>query len=397
MQAVQRCAAWSSPGKPTRCPSARTCSRHRIIAAALALAALGSGCRSTETGAADARVPARAAFDCPIERCNSLDDDCDGILDEDADSSCHLAHASARCIHGTCVLDACDDGFLDCNQSSQDGCEAQLECEPSAAQPDASATSTSESKTVSPMALDAGAAAKPDAALAPTPDDADAGGSEPSAGHGHGNGNGMGGNGNAMGMGMGNGNGMGNAGGRAPLTDAGPPAQQPAPGGDAAVPTNVGLSSPANMGLAGDVDAGASCGASSCEDEDNDCDDELDERQACTCAQAQPTGQGSLCDRCYCEMCTQEKLDCTGTDDAEWNQLCGELVACFGRSVQAGLCTGSDSDCYQRGTGPCADEFRSAFGLGWDCTSDPVETPCGALTQVRLSCYRTRCASVCLD
>jgi hypothetical protein len=142
-------------------------------------------------------------------------------------------------------------------------------------------------------------------------------------------------------------------------------------------------------------DAGPPCTPERCDGQDNDCDQQVDEAGSCTCAEAEPTGQGSACDRCVCDSCPEALAACTGTDDDTWNELCGDVLRCFGRSVQAGLCTGPDSDCYQDGDGPCADDFRSAFSRGWLCTADPVRTPCGALTQVRLACYRTRCAGVC--
>lgn len=58
-----------------------------------------------------------------LERCNGDDDDCDGLIDEDADSRCALPHAIASCSGGACVLDACEPGYFNCNSSALDGCE----------------------------------------------------------------------------------------------------------------------------------------------------------------------------------------------------------------------------------------------------------------------------------
>jgi hypothetical protein len=59
-----------------------------------------------------------------IELCNGLDDDCDGDLDEDADARCTLPGASSACSGGACVIALCSSGFVDCNERSDDGCEA---------------------------------------------------------------------------------------------------------------------------------------------------------------------------------------------------------------------------------------------------------------------------------
>ena len=60
------------------------------------------------------------------EACNGLDDDCDGIIDEDASAACNLDHARTHCAAGTCVLDACDEGFLSCDGAADNGCEHEL-------------------------------------------------------------------------------------------------------------------------------------------------------------------------------------------------------------------------------------------------------------------------------
>ena len=59
-------------------------------------------------------------------------DGCETTIDSDINNCggcgnvCSLEHASERCVQGECILDACEAGFLDCDQVSQNGCEAQL-------------------------------------------------------------------------------------------------------------------------------------------------------------------------------------------------------------------------------------------------------------------------------
>jgi hypothetical protein len=185
-----------------------------------------------------------------------------------------------------------------------------------------------------------------------------------------------------------------------------PDAGSKAPVGQVMQPAAAGQTAPAaddadsgvpvDAGTKADADAGAVCVAERCDNKDNDCDNKVDEGTTCAaCADSAPTGQGAECDRCVCESCSEALAGCIGTMDDEWNMLCGNVLTCFGKSVQAGLCTGPDSDCFQNGDGPCAAEFRDAFSRGWACTADPVRTPCGGLTRVRLECYRSKCAAVC--
>ena len=315
MKAVQLLAAWS-------------------VAALLPLA-LPIGCSSSQKSGRDADAPLTASSNCRTraERCNARDDDCDGIIDERADSSCGLAHAAGSCVSGRCVIERCTEGFVDCNGSIADGCETKNAC-PAAADSGDAAVMTSESPP--------GAREIRDASTAP---------------------------------------GM----------SAEPPqaGQRSAPGSDEADGgEDTDASGPA-------ADAGASCAAERCDGQDNDCDQKVDEAAACACQDAAPTGQGPACDQCVCDDCPLALAACTGTDDEEWNTLCGAVLACFGKSVQAGLCSGDDSDCFQNGDGPCASEFRAAFAFGWNCTADPVRTPCGALTRLRLECFRQQCAAVC--
>ncbi len=72
------------------------------------------------------------------EMCNERDDDCDMDVDEDFNldddedncgacgRACTFAHASGQCAAGACV-NACVEGWKDCNQEDLDGCEASLE------------------------------------------------------------------------------------------------------------------------------------------------------------------------------------------------------------------------------------------------------------------------------
>lgn len=76
------------------------------------------------------------------ERCNGVDDDCDGAADEnfelehDVDNcgacgrTCDVAGAVAFCRDGDCGISACLAGFHDCNSSAGDGCESEGPCSP---------------------------------------------------------------------------------------------------------------------------------------------------------------------------------------------------------------------------------------------------------------------------
>ena len=57
------------------------------------------------------------------ELCNGEDDDCDGVIDEDASETCSTQHARERCVLGACELIACDYGYVDCDGDPDDGCE----------------------------------------------------------------------------------------------------------------------------------------------------------------------------------------------------------------------------------------------------------------------------------
>ncbi|MDW8361883.1 MAG: MopE-related protein [Myxococcales bacterium] len=82
-----------------------------------------------ETGCEYACTPMGA------ERCNGVDDDCDGDVDEGYDLSsdpehcgrcnqrCAFARAVGRCTDGVCGLAGCEDGFVDLDGNPLTGCE----------------------------------------------------------------------------------------------------------------------------------------------------------------------------------------------------------------------------------------------------------------------------------
>jgi hypothetical protein len=64
------------------------------------------------------------------ERCDNRDNDCDGLIDDvGADGFCAglVANATAVCRVGACVVDVCFTSYGNCNVSSVDGCETDLQ------------------------------------------------------------------------------------------------------------------------------------------------------------------------------------------------------------------------------------------------------------------------------
>ncbi len=68
-------------------------------------------------------VRSSCAYD-PPERCNGIDDDCDGIIDPPgSEAYCNLPNATPACSGGACVVASCNTGYGDCNGIAADGCE----------------------------------------------------------------------------------------------------------------------------------------------------------------------------------------------------------------------------------------------------------------------------------
>ncbi|MBZ0119682.1 MAG: hypothetical protein K8H88_22025 [Sandaracinaceae bacterium] len=82
-----------------------------------------------DAGSADSHVmlPDAGMDSCVAteELCNALDDDCDGLVDEDASATCALPHAATECRAGQCVVTGCDLGFGDCTDAP--GCETDTD------------------------------------------------------------------------------------------------------------------------------------------------------------------------------------------------------------------------------------------------------------------------------
>lgn len=82
----------------------------------------------TADGAIWPRPDAEGSTVClPAERCNGVDDDCDGQIDEDDGATALCSgHATAACVAGSCVISACDEGWVNCDDDGANGCETQL-------------------------------------------------------------------------------------------------------------------------------------------------------------------------------------------------------------------------------------------------------------------------------
>jgi len=100
------------------------------------------GCRSVEVGEGELEPwdgrppPLDAGGACRTdERCNGVDDDCDGETDEGFDTQgdeehcggcgirCASEHARAACVEGVCVIQACEPPWADCDGNATNGCE----------------------------------------------------------------------------------------------------------------------------------------------------------------------------------------------------------------------------------------------------------------------------------
>ena len=61
-----------------------------------------------------------------VERCDNVDNDCDGQLDEDASSTCSGPHATYTCVDGFCEIAQCENNYGDCDLRASTGCETDL-------------------------------------------------------------------------------------------------------------------------------------------------------------------------------------------------------------------------------------------------------------------------------
>ena len=286
-------------------------------------------------------VTAQTAANCAkqAELCNDEDDDCDGVIDEQAAAMCAIDNADARCVAGQCQIDNCWPGFVDCNEDAADGCErpeAELACdecghactsephEPTEQSTRSAATPTTVATT---MAKPMGAA--------------------PSAGAGS-------------------------------DTDAGA-----APSGAADCIAHAETCNGLDDDCDGHTDEAANCACAN-----------LLGPGSWPVSAYTPTGQGPACDRCACEQCAADITQCLMPGDRSWTEHCSALLQCYGRNLAADNCSGGD--CYQAGQGPCANELRAALlGTGISCSTERITTPCAAATAVREHCLQTTCAAVC--
>jgi hypothetical protein len=120
--------------------SARAGRAPRVFVVTVTATLLAVGCNSVlgipEVGhRADEDAGGEAPVACPPGQI-SCNDVCVSVLDPSTgcgDPSCKpcaLGHAKVACVEGACAIEACEDGFGNCNGAREDGCEATLRDDP---------------------------------------------------------------------------------------------------------------------------------------------------------------------------------------------------------------------------------------------------------------------------
>ncbi len=75
-------------------------------------------------GAGDCNDSSKTVNPLGIEICNGADENCNGTIDEGADSACEAnGNAEAECVDGSCKIIKCNTGWYDLNGLGSDGCE----------------------------------------------------------------------------------------------------------------------------------------------------------------------------------------------------------------------------------------------------------------------------------
>ncbi len=90
---------------------------------AMRMCIVGSGFVPTGTDCNDGD---RQVLPGATERCNGVDDDCDGVVDERATARCSGPDAVFVCGDGYCQINRCPDGRGDCDGNPANGCEADI-------------------------------------------------------------------------------------------------------------------------------------------------------------------------------------------------------------------------------------------------------------------------------
>jgi hypothetical protein len=158
------------------------------------------------------------------------------------------------------------------------------------------------------------------------------------------------------------------------------------------------------------VDAGPTCMPTIevCNGRDDNCNGKIDEAPLdCAleaCVAGTPSYRGEACDRCACQKCGANLMQCQNNSDTHWAMLCRDVAECYVTNSRAGNC-GNNEDCYGTGNGPCATQINLASGgsSGTDgskaatgcAVSNPPTTACAAVTQYRDQCVRDLCMTEC--